>query len=331
MAPKEKEKTASDYQPIPLHSLRINTVTNFDVYIEVPGPDRKDNFVLYRNRDIPFLESTRRNLADHGTDTLYIDASDRRQYQLYLEENLEAIIEDEDISPAEKSKAAYECAAGLVEGLLEDPRSGEHVKRSKGFISDLVGYLLNDSRAFFSLMSSISFDYRTYTHSVNVAVFGIALAHRLERYTRETINMIGSGLILHDVGKGLIERDILNKQGSLDTGEWAIMRQHPEEGAKLLRTLGQVSEEALIIVEGHHERLDGSGYPRGLKGDAIHPYARIAAIADVFDALTTQRPHRPALSSFAALEIMRNEMAEGLDGDLFRTFVLLLGDQSRKV
>jgi HD-GYP domain-containing protein (c-di-GMP phosphodiesterase class II) len=329
MAPQEKAKTTADFQPIPLHSLRTNTITNFDIYIEVSEPTDPGKFVLYRNRDIPFLEDTREKLLDHGTDVLYIDASDRKEYQVYLESNLEAIIEDEDVPPAEKSKAAYECATGLVEGLLDDPRSGEHVKRAKPFISSLVNYMLNDSHAFFNLMASISFDYCTYTHCVNVAVFGIALAHRLGRYSQHTINTIGSGLILHDVGKGLIDQRILNKQGPLNKREWAVMKQHPAEGARLLQTVGEVSEQALIIVEDHHEKLDGSGYPRGLKGDAIHQYARIAAIADIFDALTTQRPHRPAMRSFPALEIMRNEMGEAIDRDLFREFVLLLGDQGR--
>jgi len=197
-------------------------------------------------------------------------------------------------------------------------------------ISNLADYMLKDSQAFFNLITSSSFDYYTYTHSVNVAVFGIALAHRLEQYTEEMIKKIGSGLLLHDVGKGLIDKRILNKKGPLNESEWAIIKQHPENGAKLLLPSGQVSDEALTIIKGHHEKLDGSGYPHGLSGSAIHQCARIAAIADIFDALTTRRPYRPAQSSFHALKTMRNEMLAGIDDDLFREFVVLLGDQSRE-
>ena len=329
MAPRDKLILADGFQPVPLHRLRMNSVTNFDLYIEMPGRNNEGKYVLYRKRNIPFQEETRQNLTASGTEVLYIDSSDRKEYQLYLENNLEAIIEDVEIPATEKSKAAYECATGLVEGLLEHPRSGEHVKRSKSFIENLVHYMLDDSKAFFSLMQSTSFNYYTYTHSVNVSVFGIALAHRTGRFTEATINTIGSALILHDIGKGLIDQRILNKQGPLDKNEWEIMKKHPEYGANLLRERGLASEQALIIVEGHHERLDGSGYPRGLRGSDIHQYARIAAIVDVFDAMTTERPHRPALSSFAALEIMRNEMIDGLDCDIFREFVLLLGDQTQ--
>ncbi len=324
---KEKEKTAADFQPITLQSLRINTITNFDIYIKVRERNNKERFVLYRKRDIPFLDHARENLADHGTEILYIDASDRKEYQLYLENNLEAIIEDERIPSDEKSRLAYSCATGLVEELLENPRSGENVKRSKTVISNLVGYMLKDSRAFFNLIASSSFDYYTYTHSVNVAVFGIALAHRLGEYTQQTINTIGSGLLLHDIGKSLIDREILNKPGPLAEHERILMERHPGDGVRLLRESGQVSEESLIIVESHHEKLDGSGYPHKLRDGEVHEYARIAVVADIFDALTTERPYRLAKPSFAALDIMRSEMLDGLDRDLFREFVLLLGDR----
>ena len=328
-AAEENETMTTDFQPISVHSLRTNTVTNFDIYIKLSNRDHKRRFVLYRRKNIPFLERIRENLADHGTDILYIDASDKNEYQLYIERNLESIIQDEEISSVEKASLAYSCATGLVEGLLENPRSGEHVKRSKTFISNLVEYILEDSQAFFNLMASISFDYYTYTHSVNVAVFGIALAHRLGQYTRETIETIGSGFLLHDVGKGLIDNRILNKKGPLNESEWTVIKEHPENGVKLLRNSEQVSEQALSIVEGHHEKLDGSGYPHGLSGNEINQYARMAAIVDIFDAITTRRAYRPAEPAFHALEIMRNEMMAGLDPDLFREFVLLLGDQPR--
>lgn len=319
----------ADFQSISLHSLRTDTVTNFDIYLRVASYNLNGKYVLYRNGDIPFLKNIKENLISRGTDILYIDTSDRKEYQLYIENNLKAIIKDENVPLAEKTKLVYQCATGLLEQFLENPRSGEHVKRSKRVISNLVDYMLNDSRAFFSLMNSTSFKYYTYTHSVNVAVLGIALAHKLGQYDQDALKTIGSGLILHDVGKSLIDQKILNKRTPLNKSEWAIIRQHPQIGVEILATSGHVSEETLIIVESHHEKLDGSGYPRGLKGEAVHQYARIAAIADIFDALTTQRPYRSALPSFDSLEIMRNEMNKGIDCDLFREFVLLLGDQAR--
>ncbi len=154
------------------------------------------------------------------------------------------------------------------------------------------------------------------------------MAHRLGCYGREEINTIGSGLIVHDIGKSLIDQRILNKPGKLNKNEWALIKEHPENGVRLLRASGQTSEDALIVVADHHEKVDGSGYPRGLRSDAIHPYARIAALVDIFDALTTKRPYKLAEGSFPALQIMREEMGKGLDYELFEEFVLLLGDDA---
>lgn len=325
MAKKQTDKVHQKYHPISLHSLRMDTVTNFDMYMKLVERSRKERFVLYRRRNLPFTERTRQNLTEHGTEALYIDASDKKEYQIYLERNLDGIIADKEVPIAEKSQIAYTCATGLVEELLENPRSGGHIHRSKAVISNIVNYMLNDSQAFFSLLATTSFDYYTYTHSVNVAVFGIGLAHRLGRYTEDEMNTIGSGLIVHDVGKSLIDRRILNKRGPLNKNEWAIMKEHPENGVRLLRDSGQVSEEALIIVAAHHEKLDGSGYPHRLRGAAVRPHARIAALVDIFDALTTRRSYKLAERSFPALGIMRDEMKEALDQELFKEFVLLLG------
>ncbi|MBI4830389.1 MAG: HD-GYP domain-containing protein, partial [Candidatus Lindowbacteria bacterium] len=325
MATKEIQKLKAVFCPILLQSLRVNTITNFDIYMKRSERNRKERYVLYRKRNIPFTEYNRKNLFEHGAEILFIDVSDRKEYQVYLEKNLDAIIADKSVPMEEKSKIAYTCTTGLVEDLLRNPRSGEHVKRSREVISNLVNYLLDESQAFFGLMATTSFDYYTYTHSVNVAVFGIALAHRLGCYGREEINTIGSGLIVHDIGKSLIDQRILNKRGTLNKSEWAIVKEHPENGVRLLRSSPNVNEDSLAIVAGHHEKLDGSGYPRGLRGDAVHPYARLAAVADIFDALTTKRPYKLAERSFPALQIMRGEMGNGLDQELFREFVMLLG------
>ena len=317
------------YRPISLHSLRINTITNFDMYLRHSDSENKEKYVLYRKRDIPFNERNRDALTEHGTETLYIDISDAKEYQQYLEKNLDSIIIDNTVPLEEKSKIAYICATGLVEELLRNPRSGEHIRRSKEVISNLTDYLLDESKAFFTLITTMSFDYYTYTHSVNVAVFGIALAHRLGHYSREEIKEMGTGFIVHDIGKSLIDKKILNKPGQLNEEEWAIIKEHPLNGVALLRESGSISEESLIIVECHHERMDGSGYPHGQKGDEIHPYARIAALVDVFDAMTTERPYETAKNSFPALQLMRNKLEDKLDREFFREFVLLLGAENK--
>jgi len=310
------------FHPISLSSLRVDTVTDFDIYLRAPRAEG-EQFTLYRGKNIVFTERVLHNLLEHGTERLFIRVQEKREYHRYLERNLQNILHDDKVCLKEKSKTAYACAGGLVEELLENPRSGQHIHRSRKLISHLADYLLSGSQVFFSLIAATSFDYYTYTHSVNVAVFGMALAHKVGAFTLHQINTIGLGLIVHDIGKSTIDQSILNKKGPLNSGEWEIIRQHPENGLRLLKGIGQLPEEALAIVWAHHEKLDGSGYPRALRGEAVHLYARIAALADIFDALTTSRSYKSAEKTFPALQIMRDEMTGQIDSDLFREFVLL--------
>jgi putative nucleotidyltransferase with HDIG domain len=150
-------------------------------------------------------------------------------------------------------------------------------------------------------------DSETGGHSERVAELSIAMAEAMGVAPggQEWLN-IQRGALLHDVGKIAIPDEILRKPASLSEAEWAAMRTHPETGHQIIRTV-EFLAPAAEIVRAHHERYDGSGYPRGLRGDEIPLGARIFAVADAFDAMTSDRPYRRALPREEALaEILRN-------------------------
>src|SRR5438105_11285559 len=118
--------------------------------------------------------------------------------------------------------------------------------------------------------------------------------------------------LMHDIGKLGIPEAVLGKHSPLDESEWILMRTHPEMGLNLLDRAGQSSREVLAVLY-HHERLDGSGYPYGLKAEAIPIEARIVAVADTFDALTSDRPYRKACSQAAARRLLAEEAGSRLD------------------
>jgi putative two-component system response regulator len=127
---------------------------------------------------------------------------------------------------------------------------------------------------------------------------------------------------MHDVGKIGIPDDILRKTGTLDADEWAVMKQHTTIGARILGgSPSRLLQAGEVIALSHHERYDGTGYPRGLSGDAIPLYGRICAIADVFDALTTDRPYRARLSSEQAREVMSAGRGRHFDPALLDVFL----------
>jgi HD-GYP domain-containing protein (c-di-GMP phosphodiesterase class II) len=116
---------------------------------------------------------------------------------------------------------------------------------------------------------------------------------------------LGAGALIHDIGKTRLDKELLNKPGQLTPEEYNEIKRHSETGFEILRANREMSLLSAHIAFQHHERWDGQGYPRGLRGEEIHPYSRIVSVADVFDALVADRPYRKAFSTNQAISLMR--------------------------
>jgi putative nucleotidyltransferase with HDIG domain len=146
-------------------------------------------------------------------------------------------------------------------------------------------------------------DEGTYVHSLAVSALMMQLARSLG-YENDAIRELGVAGLLHDVGKLMVPNAVLNKTGRLDANERQLVRNHPEIGYRILRQQGNVSDIVLDVCRLHHEALDGSGYPLGLKGDKISAEVRLATVCDVFEALTSARPYKKAWSTKDAITWM---------------------------
>ncbi|MDX9971616.1 MAG: HD domain-containing protein, partial [FCB group bacterium] len=282
--------------------------------------------VLYRGADSAFPDDVRQRLIERGVQYLYIECQHEKQYRQYLEHNLSDILADPGVSSAEKSEMLYLSATGIMEDVMADPRSGDVVPRSRNFVENTCHFLLEEKHALRHLLDITSYDYYTYTHSVNVFVFSMALAHRLDLFEPRQLRDLGEGALLHDLGKSLIDPEIINCPGKLSDEQWKEIRRHPVLGQETLQTQGINSPLALDVIRHHHEKLRGGGYPDGLVNGAISQPARICAIADIFDALTTKRSYKGALNSYPALELMVREMSEDLDKEFLGVFVRMMGN-----
>lgn len=308
------------YLPVPRESFHRDSLLDFALYLRVGG-----KFVLYRQKNLPFNKEARARLLDNAVERVYIRATDIRAYQCYLEENLPNILADPEIPSVRKSLVLYSSACGLVKDVFEDPMSGEVFKRSSDLISRTVEFVLQDGDALARLIRLSSHDYRTYTHSVNVCTYALALANKVGIGDEVSLNILGLGALLHDVGKSKVGLDILNKKGPLTAGEWSAIKKHPTWGYDILRDSLFVPELSKLISLQHHERCDGSGYPEGLPQSKIHPFSRIVGIVDVYDALTTNRPYAQARGPYWALNFMAETMHGQLDEILFKEFIKSLG------
>ena len=168
-------------------------------------------------------------------------------------------------------------------------------------------------------------DEYTFVHSLNVALLSGFLARRLQGNDKNFIEDVVIGGLLHDVGKAKIPLEILNKPGPLTDEEYAVMKQHPVLGLEMLNEAGINEETILSVTSYHHERMDGKGYPCQLRGNFIPFVARIAAVADVFDAVTTSRVYRTAESLYFAVSLIIKETNKHFDPKVARELISALG------
>jgi putative nucleotidyltransferase with HDIG domain len=168
----------------------------------------------------------------------------------------------------------------------------------------------------------------TQGHSLRVSEYAVDLGKRVKLSSKKLENL-KMAAILHDVGKIGIEESILNKPGALTTEEFNKIKQHPEDGAKIIQDI-EFLKQAADIIMGHHEKIDGTGYPKGLKQGEIRVEAAILGIADVYDALTSDRPYRKAMTIEQALEIIEDGKGKHFDARLADEFIDMIKKQRRE-
>lgn len=309
--------------PIFLDSIRVDSVLDFDLYIKIDN-----TLVLYRSADLPFTDRTRQKLMDNKVERLFITGENKPKYQRYIEKNLSRILTDPNIEEEKKAGILYSTSTNLVKDVLANPTFGENIVRSRDLVTETVNFILRGRGAFMNLLTITSFDYYTYTHSVNVCTFAIALAQEMGFTDEKFLNELGVGALLHDVGKSKISERILHKRSALNQIEFEIMRKHPKWGIEILTETDEIAATSYYPVLQHHERGDRSGYPSGLSLDEMHIYSKIVAIADCFDAMTTERVYQKALDTYATLKVMLS-LRNHFDQQALNSFVELMGPKSQ--
>jgi putative two-component system response regulator len=202
--------------------------------------------------------------------------------------------------------------AGADDFISKPANREELLARTRALIRvrQLNRNLVSVENALFSLASAVEAkDNYTLGHTQRVANLAVALGKRL-RLSEKEIFALRLGGILHDVGKIGIAEEILNKPGKLDAHEWEVMKSHPEIGYRICLPLKSTLGIALDVIRHHHEKLDGSSYPDGLKGDEVSLAARIMCVVDIYDALVTERPYRMAMSKEEAIGILQEEVEQ---------------------
>ncbi len=223
------------------------------------------------------------------------------------------------------AKRIIEGTKQAVASMFDDVRMGKAInaEAASPLVEEISASLARNEGALISLVRLKASDDYTYMHSVAVCALMISLARELRLHETE-VRQAGLGGLLHDIGKALIPIEVLSKPGALTEEEFKIVRLHPERGHALLQQ-GQITDEVILdICLHHHEKMDGTGYPFKLGGDQISLFAKMGAVCDVYDAITSNRPYKAGWEPGVSLHRMA-QWGNHFDQKVFQAFVKCVG------
>lgn len=226
----------------------------------------------------------------------------------------------------QRSRQSYEHAHDYIRQVMKDVRLGQAIDpaEAREVVNTLVPAIMANESAMLWLTLLKHRDEYTTRHSINVCIMSLLFGRHLG-LNEEDLHELGHGALLHDIGKMKVPLEILNKTARLTTEEITELKRHAAYGYAMLRDSPHIGAEALEVVRSHHERVDGSGYPRGLRDGAIHRYALIVAVVDVYDAITSERVYHMGIAPHEALNLMYGWTPQSFPADLIEAFIRCLG------
>jgi len=319
-------KMGNNFFSVSFDLIVVDRIIPYDLYVNSSASLEKERFVrIYpKNEDLSLEDLKNFKKKYHQ---LYVHESQRDDY-------LKSLIHLKNVSDVQKTDVIKDSAIHYLDKLFSDEKEfttellSETIEDCKLAVESMVDVIKDyDVSKVQGLIASLSFhDFYTYDHSINVSMYCISLYTAAKpEASKDEIVMAGLGGLLHDIGKIKIPTDIINKPEKLSDEEFNIIKAHPDYGLQLLTEnpcdcKGVDFNIIKRIVNEHHENFNGTGYPRKLAGADIHLLARVTAIADFFDAVTTKRSYHEVLSTEDAIAVMSKSVGKKIDPVLFDIF-----------
>ena len=324
---------------ISVHQLKLGMFLQEFCGTWMEHPFWRTSFVLKDPKDLERIRAT-------SIQEVWIDASKgldvpageqavtRAEVEADIESELGSLAEldqrrlEPESMARELQKAASICARSkqAVSSMFQEARLGKAVDTAVALqlVAEISDSVTRNPGALISLARLKNADDYTYMHSVAVCALMVALARQLHLSPAMT-RIAGEAGLLHDQGKAAMPMEILNKPGKLTDAEFAIVKEHPVEGFRMLQLAGNVDEAVIDACLHHHEKVDGTGYPDGLAGDAISLLAKMNAVCDVYDAITSNRPYKAGWDPAESLRRMAEWAPKHFDAAVFQAFVKSIG------
>lgn len=293
-----------------------NSILVYDLYKR--NSNKKAD--LFLRKYMPIVDDVYASLMSEHC-VLYVHEDEKLKY-----DNHQIDLAAKNVVP-QQMVALYSNFSNNMNQFFENPESLSNYKVAKANVQSLVSTVLNTQCNASSFLSTLVYEYYTHTHSLNVCVYAISLGKNLG-LGKEALDELGTAAMLHDIGKSKINKNIINRNGKLSEDEFKEIQKHPVHSWNILKQLGIKNKNILAGVRGHHEKLDGTGYPDNLMSKDIHIYAKIIGICDVFDAMTTKKTYKDSKNTFETLILMKKQMRNHLDSVLINHFILMLKEQN---
>lgn len=300
--------------------LRKNYAFNYAVYY-----NKHDNIFHKLIEVNAYFDDTIEALVNNEkVERFYIKKEDRFKYKDDIQEYLTSIIKDDSVQTDKKAELIYNLAYESLTDLFENDVTEQKINKVSSNIDNTIHLLKSDANALKLLLDVNTYDFYTYAHCIDVATYAIAFGLYLN-LPSEDLMTLGKAAIFHDLGKKNIDYEIVTKDSVLSTQEYETIKAHPQYSVDILKEIESVEESLLIVIEQHHEKLNGTGYPYGLQNEQIHYLAKILSIVDIFNALTTVRSYKDALTSVEAFELMFKSMKDEICFAYLEKFVRFMG------
>lgn len=243
-----------------------------------------------------------------------------------------AILKDDEALPTATIRYSLGEEADAVRWMHNEVEANGQLPliEAEAVVRSLSVAMHGDSEIVIPLLQLKEFDQYTTTHSLNVSVLGMALAEFMGLGARD-VRAFGVAGLLHDLGKVRIPKEILTKPGRLTEEEWAVMRRHPVDGARLIVQSDRQLDLAAVVAYEHHIMLNGEGYPAFRYGRDCHAASKLVHVCDVYDALRTNRPYRAAWESDVTLKYLESRAGTDMDPDVVRHFTAMMGQWEKRL
>jgi len=311
-----------DYLAVRTGMINVNTVLSFDLYQDINGQLR-----LFRDKSIPLSPNDLTNLSERGAEFLYIPAEQKDQIFEHLRQKLPLILKDASVPVEEKLDVLSKTSANILGKVLDNPMSVENIKEVVSQCDHHVATVLLGEEARTKMAENRPRAPYPIAHAISVGNLSMLLGLKCGMEDADELHELGVGALLHEIGKTMINRDYYYQPGYGFKITDPSMQKYPRLGASMLQQGKVVPEGALIPIEQHQERLDGTGFPGHLKEQQIGFTSRIVAICDRYDESVALSNNGRTLTPFAALKAMKDQ-PEKFDQKILFEFVRLLGTQT---